>query len=414
MNATPPVESTQPVPQRRGRGLGLDPRMVSMLLALLAIWIVLELLTDGLFLSPRNLYNLSVQASAIAVISCGMVFVIVARQIDLSVGSLLAFTGMLTTFVQVNWLEGMPAGWLISIAVGIAAGVVVGLFQGWWIGYRGLPALIVTLAGFLIYRGAAFLVADGQTIAPLDETYQVLGGGPAGSLGVPASWAVGAVGCAWLGWHVWSTRRERAKYAGEQGPPWLDVAKVVAGVAAILGFVAVMVSYPNRVVLDASGEPTGTGIGVPVLILIAVVVVLSFLAHRTRFGRYVFAYGGNPEAAMLAGINTRWLVVKIFVMMGILSTVAAVITTARLNAGANSIGQLAELYAISGAVIGGTSLAGGVGSVPGAVVGALVIQSLDNGMVLLDVANARRQILIGLVLVAAVWFDVAYTRRQTR
>src|ERR1041384_4374688 len=122
-------------PRRRGHGLGLDPRMVSMLLALLAIWVVLEVLTDGLFLSPRNLYNLSVQASAIAVVSCGMVFVIVARQIDLSVGSLLAFTGMLTTFVQVNWLADSPAGWLISIAVGTAAGVVVGLFQGWWVGY---------------------------------------------------------------------------------------------------------------------------------------------------------------------------------------------------------------------------------------------------------------------------------------
>lgn len=409
MNATSPVESA---PQRRG--LGLDPRMVSMLLALLGIWIALEVLTDGLFLSPRNLYNLSIQASAIAVISCGMVFVIVARQIDLSVGSLLAFTGMLTTFVQVNWLSDTLASWLISIAIGIAAGIVVGLFQGWWVGYRGLPALIVTLAGFLIYRGAAFLVADGQTIAPLDETYQVLGGGPAGSLGVAASWAVGAVGCAWLGWQVWSTRRERARYAADQGPAWLDVAKVVAGAAAILAFVAVMVSYPNRVKLDASGEPTGMGIGVPVLILIAVVAVLSFIAHRTRFGRYVFAYGGNPEAATLAGVNTRWLVVKIFVMMGILSAIAAVITTARLNAGANSIGQLAELYAISGAVIGGTSLAGGVGSVPGAVVGALVIQSLDNGMVLLDVDNAKRQILIGLVLIAAVWFDVAYTRRRSR
>jgi D-xylose transport system permease protein len=414
MNATPPPAESQPQSEPHRRGLGLDPRMVSMLLALAGIWIALEVLTDGLFLSPRNLYNLSVQASAIAVISCGMVFVIVARQIDLSVGSLLAFTGMLTTFVQVNWLDGTPAGWLISIAVGIGAGIVVGLFQGWWVGYRGLPALIVTLAGFLIYRGAAFLVADGQTIAPLDETYQVLGGGPAGSLGVSASWAVGAAGCAWLAWQVWSTRRERARYTADQAPPWLDVAKVVIGVAAILGFVAVMASYPNRVKLDASGEPTGMGIGVPVLILIGVVMVLSFLAHRTRFGRYVFAYGGNPEAAMLAGINTRWLVVKIFVMMGILSTIASVITTARLNAGANSIGQLAELYAISGAVIGGTSLAGGVGSVPGAVIGALVIQSLDNGMVLLDVPNAKRQILIGLVLVAAVWFDVAYTRRKTR
>jgi D-xylose transport system permease protein len=388
--------------------------MVSMLLALLAIWIALEVLTHGLFLSPRNLYNLSIQTSAIAVISCGMVFVIVARQIDLSVGSLLAFTGMLTAYAQVKWLDTTPAGWQLSIAIGLAAGIAVGLFQGWWIAYRGIPALVVTLAGLLIYRGAAFLVAKGETIAPLDETYQKLGGGATGSLGVAASWAVGGLACAWLAWQVWSTRRERAKYTHDQGPAWLDVVKVVVGVAAILGFVAVMASYPNRTELDADGEPTGMGIGIPVLILIVVVVVLTFLAHRTRFGRYVFAYGGNPESAMLAGINTRWLVVKIFVMMGILSTIAAVITTARLNAGANSIGQLAELYAISAAVIGGTSLAGGVGSVPGAVVGALVIQSLDNGMVLLDVSSAERQVLIGLVLIAAVWFDVVYTRRQTR
>jgi D-xylose transport system permease protein len=142
--------------------------------------------------------------------------------------------------------------------------------------------------------------------------------------------------------------------------------------------------------------------------------VLSFFAHRTRFGRYVFAYGGNPESALLAGINTRWLLVKIFVMMGILSTVAAVITTARLNAGANSIGQFAELYAIAAAVIGGTSLAGGVGSVPGAVVGALIIQSLENGMVMLDVSSAMRQIIIGLVLMLASWFDVVYHKRYSK
>jgi D-xylose transport system permease protein len=156
------------------------------------------------------------------------------------------------------------------------------------------------------------------------------------------------------------------------------------------------------------------GIGIPVLILILVVVVLSFLAHRTRFGRYVFAYGGNPEAAVLAGINTRWLLVKIFIMTGILSTIAALITTARQNAGTNSNGQSAELYAIASAVIGGTALAGGVGSVPRAVVGALVIQSLDSGMLLLDVEIAKRQIAIGLVLMAAAWFDVSFTRRQAR
>jgi D-xylose transport system permease protein len=408
------MTSEQSIPSRR-RGHGLDPRMVSMVLALIAIWIALALVTHGIFLTPRNLYNLSIQTSAIAVISCGMVFVIVARQIDLSPGSLLAFTGVLTAFVQVRWSEAAPdASWILSIAVGLGAGAVVGLFQGWWVAYRGIPALVVTLAGFLMYRGAAFLVADGQTIAPLDETYQRLGGGAAGSLGVVASWSLGVLGCAWLGWHVWHTRRERARYTEDQVPAWIDAIKVVAGAAAIVGFVAVMVSYPDRTRLDADGEPAGMGIGIPVVILILVVVVLSFLAHRTRFGRYVFAYGGNPESAVLAGINTRFLLVKIFVMMGILSAIAAVITTARLNAGANSIGQLAELYAISAAVIGGTSLAGGVGSVPGAVVGALIIQSLDNGMVLLDVSSAKRQILIGLVLIAAVWFDVVYTRRQAR
>jgi D-xylose transport system permease protein len=408
------MTSGESTPRRR-LAHGLDPRMISMLLALIAIWVALELTTHGIFLTPRNLYNLSIQTSAIAVISCGMVFVIVARQIDLSVGSLLAFTGVLTAFAQVRWFDDYPAAaWLLSILVGLGAGVAVGLFQGWWVAYRSIPALVVTLAGFLMYRGAAFLVADGQTIAPLDETYQRLGGGAAGSIGVGASWAVGALGCSWLGWHVWSTRHERAKYTDERAPLWLDVAKVVVGIASIAAFVAVMVRYPDRTRLDAEGNPAGMGIGIPVLILIAVVAVLTFLAHRTRFGRYVFAYGGNPESALLAGINTRYLLVKIFVMMGILSTIAAVITTARLNAGANSIGQLAELYAISAAVIGGTSLAGGVGSVPGAVVGALIIQSLDNGMVLLDVSSAKRQILIGLVLIAAVWFDVVYTKRQTR
>ena len=400
--------------KRRRLGHGLDPRMVAMLLALVAIWIALEVGTGGIFLTPRNLYNLSIQTSASAVISCGMVFVIVARQIDLSPGSLLAFTGVLTAFAQVRWSEGSSYAWILSILVGLGAGAVVGVFQGWWVAYRGIPALVVTLAGFLMYRGAAFLVADGQTIAPLDETYQRLGGGAAGSIGVTASWLVGAVGCAWLTLYVWNTRRERAKYTADQAPVWLDAVKVIVGIIAILAFVLVMVRYPDRTREDDQGNAPGMGIGVPVLILIVVVVALTFVAHRTRFGRYVFAYGGNPESAVLAGINTKWVLVKIFIVMGILSAVAAVITTARLNAGANSIGQLAELYAISAAVIGGTSLAGGVGSVPGAVVGALIIQSLDNGMVLLDVSSAKRQISIGLILIAAVWFDVAYTRRKSR
>src|SRR5215470_14840280 len=202
----------------RWLGHGLDPRALSMVLALVAIWVGLAIATDGVFLSPRNLYNLSIQTSASAIVACGMVFVIVARQIDLSVGSLLAFTGVLTAFAQVRWFEGSPSAWIFSIAVGLSAGAAVGIAQGWWVAYQGIPALVVTLAGLLIYRGAAFLVAEGQTIAPLDETYQLLGGGAAGSIGVTASWIIGAVGCAWLAWYVWNTRRERAKYASDQAP----------------------------------------------------------------------------------------------------------------------------------------------------------------------------------------------------
>ena len=390
----------------------LDLRLATMLVALVVIWVFLQVRTDGIFLSPRNLYNLSIQASAIAIMACGMVFVIVARQIDLSVGSLLAFTGVLTAQAQVVWLADYPHGWLLSILVGGATGAAVGMFQGWWVAYRGIPAFVVTLAGFLMYRGAAFLVAEGQTIAPLDETYQRLGGGAEGSIGSAASWWLGIAACLWLVWYVWSTRREKAKY-DSQAAGWLDLARVVLGCAAILAFVAVMSSYPNRAKMDEEGNAPGMGIGIPVLILIIVVSLLTFLARRTRFGRYVFAFGGNPEAALLAGINTRRLLVTIFVLMGALSALAAVITTARLNAGTNSLGQLAELYVIAAAVIGGTSLSGGLGSVPGAVVGALIIQSLDNGMVLLDVSSAKRQILIGLVLIGAVWFDVAYSRRQS-
>jgi len=214
-------------------------------------------------------------------------------------------------------------------------------------------------------------------------------------------------------WYVWNTRREKAKYGSRPEAGWLDVTKIVVGCAAIIAFVATMASYPNRAHADETGNAPGMGIGVPVLILIIVVSLLTFLANRTRFGRYVFAYGGNPEAAVLAGINTRRLLLLIFVLMGVLSALAAVIVTARLNAGTNSLGQLAELYVIAAAVIGGTSLAGGLGSVPGAVVGALIIQSLDNGMVLLDVSSAKRQIIIGLVLIGAVWLDVVYTKRQT-
>ncbi|MCW5662688.1 MAG: ABC transporter permease [Piscinibacter sp.] len=393
--------------------LRLDPRLSSMVAALIVISIVLNLMTGGLFLSPENLYNLSIQTCVIAVMACGMVYVIVARQIDLSVGSLLAFSGMAAAWVQTRGFPpGSTAGWIASIVVALLLGALVGTLQGALVAKMRIPAFIVTLAGYLMFRGAAFLVSDGQTLAPLHPTYQALGGGVNGAIGVVPSIGLGLLAAAWVAWHAWTGRRDQQRYGIEPAPVWVDALKVALMCGAIAGFVWVMCLAPDFTNVDAEGNPRGRGIGVPVLILIVIVVFMTFVAQRTRYGRYVFAYGGNPEAALLSGLPTTWLVWSLFILTGVLAAIAAVITTARLGSGANSIGQLAELYVISAAVIGGTSFAGGTGSVPGAVLGALLIQTLDNGMVLLDVSSPMRQIFIGIVLIVSVWFDVVYQKRS--
>lgn len=392
--------------------LRLDPRLSSMVAALIVIAIVLNLMTGGLFLSAENLYNLSIQTCVIAVMACGMVYVIVARQIDLSVGSLLAFSGMAAAWIQTRaFPPGSTTGWVVSIAVALLLGAVVGALQGALVAKMRIPAFIVTLAGYLMFRGAAFLVSDGQTLAPLHPTYQALGGGVNGAIGVSASIVLGLLAAAWVVWHSWTGRRDQRRYGIEPAPVWVDAMKIAMMWAAIAGFVWAMCLAPDFTNVDDAGAPRGRGIGVPVLILLFIAGFMTFVAQRTRYGRYVFAYGGNPEAALLSGLPTTWLVWSLFILTGVLAAIASVITTARLGSGANSIGQLAELYVISAAVIGGTSFAGGTGSVPGAVLGALLIQTLDNGMVLLDVSSPMRQIFIGIVLIVSVWFDVVYQKK---
>ncbi|MBV8504122.1 MAG: ABC transporter permease [Paucibacter sp.] len=386
---------------------GFDARFSALVLALGAIWVALAIATDGVFVSPRNLYNLSIQTCVTAIMACGMVFLIVARQIDLSVGSIMAFTGMMVAWTQTNKLgiEG-NVGWIASIGVGIVGGLLLGLFQGWWAAYRGVPAFVVTLAGYLMFRGAAFLVADGQTLAPLSDNFQRLGGGLQGSIGPAWSWLLAGVGCAALILQTHSARRSRAAYGAKQHPLWADVLKVALIGGALLAFVAVVCAYPD----PSSETESGKGIAVPVLLLLVIALVLDVVARRTRFGRHVWALGGNPEAALLSGLPTKRLLLQLFMLSGALAAIAAVITTARLGSGSHSIGQMAELYVIAATVIGGTSLTGGTGSIAGAIVGALLIQTLDNGMVLLDVPTAQRQIFIGLILIAAVWFDGLYSK----
>ncbi len=392
---------------RLRRQVDIDFRLLAMIIAMLMIWVTLNIMTGGIFFTARNMYNLAVQSSVVGIMATGMVLVIVCRHIDLSVGSLLGFTGMVIAYLQVHVFPlGAVWNWPLTILCGLALGGLAGLWQGWWISYRGIPSFVITLAGLLMFRGAAYLVTDGRTVAPMDKTYQILGGGIDGSIGATWSWVLAGVAIVWMLTHTIMVRRSCRKYGFEVKPLWVQLVLLTIGTALVCGFVLVMNSYYKP------RTEIPRGIPVPVLIMICVVVGMSLLAKITRFGRYVFAIGGNPEAAELSGIAVKKITTLVFMVMGILCGVAAVITTARLNAGANSMGVMAELNVIAAAVIGGTSLAGGQGTISGAILGAVIMQSLDSGMVLLGISSAMRQLVIGAVLILAVWFDVVYNKKR--
>ena len=407
MNPQPKEAPKTSLFHRLSTELEIDTRMLAMIGALIIIWVVLTVLTNGIFFTARNLYNLAVQTSVVGIMATGMVLVIVARHIDLSVGSLMGFTGMVIAYLQVHvFTLGAAWNWPLTVLCGLALGAVVGLWQGWWVAYRGVPAFVVTLGGLLIFRGGAYLVTDGRTVAPMDKTYQLLGGGINGSIGATWSWVFGLACILLMILGTFRSRARRKKYGFKPKARWAELVMLLIGVGLVCGFVMVMNSYYKP------RTEIPRGIPIPVLILIGVVVIMTLLTKVTKFGRYVFAIGGNPEAAELSGINVPRVTMFIFMVMGILCGVAAVITTARLNAGANSMGTMAELNVIAAAVIGGTSLAGGVGTITGAILGAVIMQSLESGMVLMGVTSAMRQVVIGLVLVLAVWFDVMYNKNK--
>jgi D-xylose transport system permease protein len=416
------------------RATEIDTRLLGMVGALLLIWVGFHVYGAifngaGQFLTPRNLWNLSVQTSSIGIMATGMVLVIITRNIDLSVGSIIGVTGMAMGILQVEILPGyLGLGhwsiWIITAIVGLVLGALIGALHGWLTAYRSIPSFIVTLGGLMVWRGMAFLSAGGKTISPVDSTFALLGGGPYGAVGAAGSWIVGAIACAGVLWLLQNGRSQRRKHEFPLRPMWAESLLAAVGCGAIIGAVLLVNAYPwpKGIVADyakATGQtlPEGTfishGFAIPVLILLAVGILMTIMMTRTRFGRYVFAIGGNPEAAALAGINTRWMTLKIFALMGMLSGLAAVIASARLNSATNALGTLDELYVIAAAVIGGTSLAGGIGTIYGAILGALVMQSLQSGMVLIGFDSAIQRIVVGLVLVLAVYLDNLY-RRKTK
>jgi D-xylose transport system permease protein len=416
------------------RATEVDTRLLGMIGALILIWLGFHFYGHfvngfGAFLTPRNLWNLSVQTSSIAVMATGMVLVIVTRHIDLSVGSLLGFTAMIMGVMQVWVLPqylglGHPMIWVITVIVGILFGTMVGAFQGFLIAYLDIPAFIVTLGGLLVWRGSSYLVARGETIAPVDQTFALIGGGPYGTIGATGSWILGIIVCLGIIFLLVSGRSQRKRFNFPTRPMWAEWLIGMVGCGIVIGAVMVMNAYPwpkgivrryaaaNNMEVPEGGLFISHGFAFPILIALAVGVVMTFVATRTRFGRYVFAIGGNPEAAELAGINTKRMTMMIFALMGALTGIAAVIASARLKSATLALGQFDELYVIAAAVIGGTSFAGGIGTIYGAILGALVMQSLQSGMVLIGFDSAIQQMVVGGVLVVAVYLDNLYRRNS--
>ena len=457
---SPALQSEGPI-KRFFRATEIDARMLGMIAALILIWCAFDIasgimrgnfggLLGGSFLTPRNLWTLLVQTSSIAVMSTGMVLLIVMRQIDLSVGSMLSLVAVANAVLQVFNLApslgvGHPAIWVLGVITCIALGAAVGAFNGALTAYAKIPAFIVTLGGLIAYSGLAFLLARGETVAPMDKTFEIFGGGiPISWLGPFWSWAIALVVCAVIVFAIVNGRRQRLRFNFPLRPIWAEVFLAAIGSLAVLGTTLVMNSYAwpwklienyakanggvippgieekdgsaicmaaEKVVRCTEGLVYYTGYSVPVLVALAVGLLMTFISTRTQFGRYVYATGGNPEAAELAGINTKWLIVKVFALMGALVGISAVISSARLNAATNALGLFNELYVIAAAVIGGTSLAGGVGTIYGAMLGALLMQSIISGMSLLNLPTAYQSIVVGVVLVLAVWLDQLYSRR---
>ncbi|WP_333713798.1 sugar ABC transporter permease [Yoonia sp.] len=424
--------TSAPIPKKDNgslfQKLELDMRLIGMIGALFLLCIGFNWFTDSLFLTPRNIFNLTIQTVSVAIMACGMVFVIVNRHIDLSVGAVLASTSAVMAMMQTQILPhtfglglGHPAIWILAIIAGLFVGTLIGAFQGWMIGYLTIPAFIVTLGGFLVWRNVAWYLTNGQTIGPLDQTFLIFGG-TNGTLGTTWSWVFAAVASVGAVWAMWNGRRAKMAHDFPVKPMWAELTLYAIIIGAIVAFIAVLNAYliperrlarmfEDRGEVMPEGLEVGYGLPISVLILILVAVVLTVVAKRTRFGRYIFATGGNPDAAQLSGINTRLLTVKIFALMGFLCALSAVVASARLTNHANDIGTLDELRVIAAAVIGGTALAGGFGTIYGAIIGALIMQSLQSGMAMVGVDAPFQNIVVGTVLVLAVFIDIVYRKR---
>jgi len=355
-----------------------------MFFAIVAIMAFFFITTDGAYLSARNISNLLRQTSITGILAIGMIFVIIAAEIDLSVGSMMGLLGGFAAIADVWW------GWPLSLTIitTLAIGIVFGTFTGWWVAYRKVPSFIVTLAGMLIFRGMLVGATNGTTVSPISKDMTVIG---QGYLSDTTGFILGAV--AIICFFLWGTYQRKARQNLNLDVPNAGKETMKYGLFAICVLGAIYLLNDYR------------GIPFPVLLLAILAVTGMFIARKTAFGRHIYAIGGNIDAARLSGIKVEKIKLMIFSMNGFMVAIAGLILSSRLGAGAPSAGQNAELDAIAACVIGGASLAGGIGSVYGVVIGALIIALLDNGMSMLDVPTFWQYIVKGTILLLAVWMD---------
>jgi putative multiple sugar transport system permease protein len=374
-------------------------RQYGMVAALAVIVILFQVWTSGILLKPLNVTNIVQQNGYILILAIGMVIVIISGHIDLSVGSIAGFVGAMSAVLMIR--HDMP--WPVAVGLCLLLGALIGAWQGFWIAYVGIPSFIVTLAGMLVFRGATQYLLEGQSIAPFPRSFSQVSSGflpEIGGGGGLYHWPTVILGLFVMAAAVWQQvrqRRTQSRYGFDVSPLGWFVFKCAAIVAALAAFTLLLASYR----------------GVPVvgIILAVAFVIYAFVMRSTVFGRQVYAVGGNEAAARLSGVKTKRVTFLVFVNMGVLSALAGLLFAARLNSATPQAGIGMELEAIAAAFIGGASASGGVGTVLGAIIGGFVLGVLNNGMSLIGIGSDVQQVIKGLVLLAAVGFDI-YNKKK--
>ncbi len=397
MSATTSTPSAVPGIAKRFRA---NLQTYALIFATILIWGFFFAVTDGAYLSPQNFSNLFRQMTVTALLSCGMVLVIVTGGIDLSVGNFAGFVSVVVAKLQADvWTKVLPGQVvlpaILSVVVGLAVGILFGMLQGSIISYLRVPAFIVTLGGMWVFKGLLLIVTQGKTIPANQPVFSQIA---QGYLPVLVGWIFAAVIVAFLIYNLFSSRQRKRRYGIEVSPLYLDLLKTILFAAVVVGYVYFVNLYH--------------GIQMPVLLLAIVAVTIAYISNNTRFGRYSYAIGGNREAARLSGVNINNTLFRIFVLMGFLCGVAGIVLASYVGYGTIAAGYGYELDAIAACILGGTSPLGGVGTIFGAMVGSLIMASLTNGLQIMNVPAAWQYVLKGIVLVLAVYADVSLKKRR--